>query len=130
MQYLLLCCFDEDRWDKLPETERERIMHEYGKFQHDLAASGQYRAGAKLGSIQTATTLRERAGKPVVTDGPFAETKELLGGFNLLNCANLDEAIDLAKRIPAVERGSIEIRPIWEYGTDPTTAGDAATIAG
>jgi len=61
MQYLLLCCFDEDRWDKLPETERERIMHEYGKFQHDLAASGQYRAGAKLGSIQTATTLRERS---------------------------------------------------------------------
>ena len=63
MQYLLLCCFDEDRWQKLPAPERDRIMREYGEFQQGLAASGRYRAGAKLGSSATATTLREQAGK-------------------------------------------------------------------
>ncbi|HET8877526.1 MAG TPA: YciI family protein [Casimicrobiaceae bacterium] len=113
MQYLLLCCFDEDRWDKLPATERDRIMQEYGKFQHDLAASGQYRAGAKLGSIETATTLRERAGKPVITDGPFAETKEHLGGYHLIDCEDLDEAIAIARRIPTLRAGgAVEVRPV------------------
>ena len=116
MQYLLLCCFDEDRWDKLPETERERIMHEYGKFQHDLAASGQYRAGAKLGSIQTATTLRERAGKPVVTDGPFAETKEHLLGFYVVDAPDREGAVELARRLRGVNPSAVyEIRPIPLY---------------
>ena len=116
MQYLLLCCFDEERWRKIPESEREHIMREYGEFQQNLAASGQYRAGAKLGSSQSATTLREQAGKPVITDGPFAETKEQLGGYHLVDCRNLDEAIAIARRIPTLRAGGVvEVRPV-EFG--------------
>jgi hypothetical protein len=113
MQYLLLCCFDEDRWDKLPGTQRERIMHEYRKFQDDLSASGHYRGGAKLGSVETATTVRELGGKPVITDGPFAETKEHLGGYHLIDCKDLDEAIAIARRIPTLSAGgAVEVRPV------------------
>jgi hypothetical protein len=116
MQYLLLCCFNEDRWQKIPESERNRIMQEYGEFQQNLAASGRYRAGAKLGSSATATTLREQAGKPVITDGPFAETKEQLGGYHLVDCADLDEAIAIARRIPTLRAGgAVEVRPV-EFG--------------
>lgn len=116
MQYLLLCCFNEDRWQKIPESERSRIMQEYGEFQRDLAASGRYRAGAKLGSSETATTLREQAGKPVITDGPFAETKEQLGGYHLVDCKDLDEAIAIARRIPTLRAGgAVEVRPV-EFG--------------
>jgi hypothetical protein len=116
MQYLLLCCFDEDRWQKIPEPERERIMQAYGEFQRDLEASGRYRAGAKLGSSETATTLRERGGKPVLTDGPFAETKEQLGGYHVVDCKDLDEAIAIAKRIPTLAAGgAVEVRPV-EFG--------------
>ena len=116
MQYLLLCCFDEDRWHKLPAAERDRIMQEYGKFQHELAASGHYRAGAKLGSIQTATTLREQAGKPVVADSFKTKTKEHLGGYHLIDCKDLDEAIAIARRIPTLRAGgAVEVRPV-EFG--------------
>jgi len=113
MQYLLLCCFNEERWHKIPEAERERIMREYGAFQASLAASGRYVAGAKLGSTQSATTLREHAGKPVITDGPFAETKEQLGGYHLIDCKDLDEAIAIARRIPTLSAGgAVEVRPV------------------
>ena len=116
MRYLLLCCFDEARWSTLPEPERERIMREYGEFQQNLAASGHYLAGAKLGSTQSATTLREHAGKPVITDGPFAETKEQLGGYHLIDCRDLDEALAIARRIPTLRAGgAVEVRPV-EYG--------------
>jgi len=116
MQYLLLCCFNEERWQKIPEAERDRIMREYGAFQQSLAASGRYLAGAKLGSTQTATTLREHAGKPVITDGPFAETKEQLGGYHLIDCKNLDEALAIARRIPTLAAGgAVEVRPV-EFG--------------
>jgi hypothetical protein len=116
MQYLLLCCFDEDRWQKIPGPDRDRIMQAYGEFQRDLEASGRYRAGAKLGSSGTATTLRERGGKPVLTDGPFAETKEQLGGYHVVDCKDLDEAIAIAKRIPTLAAGgAVEVRPV-EFG--------------
>jgi len=116
MQYLLLCCFNEERWHKIPEAERDRIMREYGAFQQSLAASGRYLAGAKLGSAQTATTLREHAGKPVITDGPFAETKEQLGGYHLIDCKDLDEALAIARRIPTLAAGgAVEVRPV-EFG--------------
>lgn len=119
MQYLLLCCFDEDRWQKLAAPERDRIMREYGAFQRDLAASGRYLAGAKLGSTQTATTLREHAGKPVITDGPFAETKEQLGGYHLVECNDLDEAIAIARRIPTLAAGgAVEVRPVESAHTE------------
>jgi hypothetical protein len=88
-------------------------MREYGEFQESLTASGRYRAGAKLGASHTATTLRERAGKPVVTDGPFAETKEQLGGYHLVDCKDLDEAIAIARRIPTLRAGGVvEVRPV------------------
>jgi len=116
MQYLLLCCFNEERWRTIPESERESIMREYGEFQQSLAASGRYLAGAKLGSTQTATTLREQAGRPVITDGPFAETKEQLGGYHLVDCKDLDEAIAIARRIPTLRAGgAVEVRPV-EFG--------------
>jgi hypothetical protein len=113
MQYLLLCCFDEDRWQRIPQSERDAIMREYGEFQESLTASGRYRAGAKLGASHTATTLREQAGKPVVTDGPFAETKEQLGGYHLVDCKDLEEAIAIARRIPTLRAGGVvEVRPV------------------
>jgi hypothetical protein len=113
MQYLLMCCFDEDRWEKIPEPERDRIMREYGELQRSLRTSGQYRAGAKLCSSGCATTVREKDGKPVVTDGPFAETKEQLGGYHLIDCKDLDEAISIALRIPTLRAGgAIEVRPL------------------
>lgn len=113
MQYLLMCCFDEERWAKIPGQDRDRIMQQYGQLLEALARSGHYRAGAKLESSGTATTIREKAGKPVITDGPFAETKEQLGGFHLLECSDLDEAIAIAKRIPTLAAGgAVEVRPL------------------
>lgn len=121
MQYLLMCCFDEDRWEKIPEPERDEIMRQYGAFQQTLAASGHYRAGAKLGSSETATTVRETGGKPVITDGPFAETKEQLGGYHLIDCKDLDEAISIALRIPTLRAGgAVEVRPL-EFGLERAT---------
>ncbi len=113
MQYLLMCCFDEKRWASLPESQRDQIMREYGEFEQGLVKSGQYRAGAKLGQSATATTVREKNGKRVITDGPFVETKEQLGGYHLIECKDLDEAIAIAQRIPTIRAGgTVEIRPV------------------
>jgi hypothetical protein len=113
MQYLLMCCFDEERWDKIPEPQRDNIMQKYGKVVEELVKSGHLRAGAKLSPSSVATTVRERNGKPAITDGPFAETKEQLGGYHLIECKDLDEAIAIASRIPTLAvGGSIEVRPI------------------
>jgi hypothetical protein len=115
MQYLLLCCFEEARWEALPAAERERVMHDYSGLIESLGKSGHYVGGAKLASTRAATTLRERAGKAVVTDGPYAETKEQLGGYHLLECRDLDEALAIAQRIPTLRvGGTIEVRPL-EY---------------
>ena len=112
MQYLLLCCFDEKRWEEIPEAQRGSIMREYGALMKSLDESGQHLAGAQLQPTSTATTVRGRNGKPAVTDGPFAETKEHLGGYHLIECGNLDEAISIAKRIPTIPfGGSVEVRP-------------------
>ncbi|MGH8532590.1 MAG: YciI family protein [Gammaproteobacteria bacterium] len=113
MQYLLMCCFDETQWRKIPESQRDAIMEEYGEFVQSIVKSGHYLAGAKLQSISTATTVRGRNGKPVITDGPFAETKEQLGGYHLVECKDLDEALSIAKRIPTIRvGGTIEVRPL------------------
>ena len=110
MQYLLMCCFDEKQWGKIPESQRDEIMQEYGEFVQNIAKSG---PGAKLQSSSTATTVRGRNGKPVLTDGPFAETKEQLGGYHLVECKDLDEALSIAKRIPTIRvGGTIEVRPL------------------
>jgi hypothetical protein len=114
MQYLLMCCFDERRWTQLPEEERSRIMDAYGALVHELKQSGRLLAGAKLDQCSTALTVRERNGRPVVTDGPFAETKEQLGGYHLVECRDRDEALALAKRIPTLPAGgAIEVRPVF-----------------
>ena len=113
MQYLLMCCFDEARWDQLPEAERARVMQDYGALCESLAKSGHYRAGAKLASSRAATTVRENAGRRVLTDGPFAETKEQLGGYHVIECRDLDEALAIAGRIPTLRVGGVvEVRPL------------------
>jgi hypothetical protein len=113
MQYLLMCCIEEERWNEIPQAQRDAVMHEYGEWIQTHTASGHYRAGAKLRSSSCATTLREKNGKAVMTDGPFAETKEQLGGYHVLDCKDLDEALSIARRIPTLKvGGAIEVRPI------------------
>jgi hypothetical protein len=113
MQYLLMCHFDEALWRKLPESERDEVMQEYGTWVQHLVKSGHHRATAKLQPSSTATTVRGKHGKPVVTDGPYAETKEQLGGYHLLECKDLEEALSFAKRIPTIRvGGTIEVRPV------------------
>ena len=113
MQYLLMCCFDEKQWNAIPEPQRDAVMQEYGEWVEGAVKGGQYLAGAKLQPIASATTLRGRNGKPVLTDGPFAETKEQLGGYHVVDCKDLNEALALASRIPTLRvGGTIEVRPI------------------
>lgn len=113
MKYLLLCCFDEKQWEAIPEVQRSGIMREYGELLRDLDKSGHHLASAKLQSSSAATTIRGRNGKPNFTDGPFAETKEQLGGYHLVECKDLDEAIAIAKRIPTIPfGGAVEVRPL------------------
>jgi len=112
MQYLLLIYGNETYWDKLSEKEREKIMEEYGAFTQSIAGSGHLRGGNELAATSKATTVRVRDGKRLITDGPFAETKEQLGGYYLVEAKDLDEALALAARIPSVRWGAIEVRPI------------------
>jgi hypothetical protein len=113
MQYLLMCCFDETRWGQLPNAQREQIMQEYREFMQAIVKSGHFRGGAKLQPTSMATTVRQRNGKLVITDGPFAETKEQLGGYHLVECQDLDEALAIAGRIPTLPVGGvIEVRPL------------------
>jgi hypothetical protein len=113
MQYLLMCCIDETQWARLPERQKDQIMREYDELLQAVGRRGQLRASVKLGPSATSTTVRERNGRPVVTDGPFAETKEQLGGYHLVECKDLDEALAIAARIPTVRvGGSIEVRPV------------------
>jgi hypothetical protein len=112
MQYLLMCCADEALWAKLPEAKRARIMDEYGKLVYELKKSGRLLAGAQLDQSANAVTVREKNGKPLITDGPFAETREQLGGYHLIECKDRDEAVSIALRIPTLAVGcSIEVRP-------------------
>jgi hypothetical protein len=110
MQYMCLIYGLKDL--QLPEAEEQKLFAAYGAFTEEARASGKMVDGAPLQGIETATTVRVRDGKRVITDGPFAETKEWLGGFYTFECATLDEAIDWAARIPGAAYGSIEVRPI------------------
>ena len=113
MQYLLLCCIDEKAWDALPATERDRVMQRYDEWSQEVVRSGHFRAGGKLQSTATATTVREKNGKRFVLDGPFAETREQVGGYHLVECKDLDEAISIAGRIPTLRvGGAVEVRPL------------------
>jgi hypothetical protein len=115
MRYLLLCCFDEKRWENIPDSQRDGIMREYDALLRSLERSGRHVASAKLQPIATATTVRGSSGKLAVTDGPFAETKEQLGGYHVVECKDLDEAISIARRIPTLPYGgTVEVRPLME----------------
>jgi len=115
MQYLLLIYEREADWHALSEQERGAIFQEYMAFTQGIMKSGHHRAGDALQPVATATTVRVRNGKTVTTDGPFAETREQLGGYYLVEAQDLDEAIALAARIPAARYGSVEVRPIMVY---------------
>jgi hypothetical protein len=112
MQYLLLIYDEEKKIDAMPKAEADKFMGDYFAYTESIKQSGNYRAGEALEPIRTATTVRVRDGKTMSTDGPFAETREQLGGFYMVEAANLDEAIALAARIPSARTGSIEVRPI------------------
>ena len=113
MRYLLMCCFDEKRWGAIPESQRHAIMRDYGELLRSLDRSGQHLSSGQLQSSSTATTVRAVSGKPTVTDGPFAETKEQLGGYHLIECNDRDEAISIAQRIPTIPYGgTIEVRAL------------------
>ena len=109
---MLLICRDEQVWDKLSVAERQQIYGDTRKLSEELTSRGQYLGGFPLHPSSSATSVRVRDGKRLVTDGPFAETREQLGGFYMVEAKDLDEAIALAKGIPAVRTGSIEVRPI------------------
>jgi hypothetical protein len=113
MHYMLMCCFDEQRWAELPETQKSTIMQEYDHLLQTIGKNGQLRGSVKLLPSSTSTTVREKNGRPIIMDGPFAETKEQLGGYHLVECKDLDEAIAIAMRIPTVRvGGTIEVRPV------------------
>src|SRR6266704_6165569 len=114
MQYLLLIYSAESQWQGLAEPEKQKIYQRYRDLIQDMQKTGKHRGGHELQPISSATTVRVRGGKKLVTDGPFAETKEQLGGYFLVEAKDLDEALALAARIPSVETGSIEVRPVVE----------------
>lgn len=116
MRYLLLIYVDESVYEKQDPEEQARDYQEYTAFGEEAEKRGCSPQGEALQSISTATTVRVREGKILATDGPFAETKEQLGGYYMLNCKDLDEAIEMAAKIPGVRYGSVEIRPIMEFG--------------
>jgi hypothetical protein len=112
MKYLLLIYENEANMSGLSEAEQGKIFEEYMTYTRGIRKDGNYIAGEALQPVSTATTVRVKAGKPVATDGPFAETREQLGGFYLVEAKDLDEAIKLAAGIPASRTGCIEVRPI------------------
>ena len=113
MQYLLLCCINETDWGALGEAERDTIMAEYHEWIADTERTGHHVATAKLHDTGAATTIRAPGGQRTLTDGPFAETREQIGGYHVLECGDLDEAIGLASRIPTLRvGGTIEVRPL------------------
>jgi len=111
MQYLLLIYGDEQQWAAMSDAEVRETMAAYVRFSQALAASGALRGGSELAPVSTATTVRVRNGRTLATDGPFAETKEQLGGYYLIEVPDLDAAIAWAAQIPSAVHGSIEIRP-------------------
>jgi len=116
MEYAMLIYTDEVEETKLPPAEMHETMARYFAFREDAKAAGQFVVGRPLQPTSNATTVRVENGQILTTDGPFAETKEQLGGFFILNCRDLDEAISLAAKIPAASSGRVEVRPIMVFG--------------
>jgi hypothetical protein len=118
MQYMLLIYDDETLWQTRSEAEGAKIMQEYFAYTTDLQKSGAFVAGAPLQPTQSATAVRVRDGQDLVTDGPFAETKEQLGGYYLIDVETLDEALEWARKIPGARSGTIEVRPVLQIGAE------------
>jgi len=120
MRYICLVYHDETLLEALPRSEYDALMEEVLDYREELRQSGHYIASSPLQSVQTATTIQVRNGKLSITDGPFAETKEQLGGFYLINAKDLNDAIRIAAKMPPARLGRIEIRPLQEineYGS-------------
>jgi hypothetical protein len=115
MRYLCLIYDEEQKLAAMPKSESDEFMGEYFAFTEAIRKSGHYIGGEALQPVQTATTVRVRNGKMSTTDGPFAETKEQLGGYYLINARDLNDAIQIAGKIPSARLGSVEVRPIMEF---------------
>ena len=115
MRYLLLIYDDEKAFAMKSQEELGAVMGAYQKYTDDMKESGNWLSGEALQPTMTATTVRVQNGKTLTTDGPFAETKEQLGGFYMVDAKDLDEAIEWAAKIPAADGGSIEVRPVLEF---------------
>ena len=113
MKYLCLIYDDEAKMAKMTKQETDRLLADYGSFTTDIQASGRLVSAERLQAVSTASTVRVRDGKISTTDGPYAETKEQLGGYYLVEAKDLNDAIQTASRIPSARNGAIEVRPVW-----------------
>jgi hypothetical protein len=113
MKYLALIYSDETGWERLTDDERAELQTRYMTLSQEMASAGVMVGGDRLTPTRDATTVRVRDAQTLVTDGPYAEVKEALGGYYLLDCSSLEEALDWAARIPAVERSGVEVRPVY-----------------
>jgi hypothetical protein len=129
MKYLLSIYNDESSWDSASPDQIQEIMDAYSAFGREVEKRGAFLAGEGLQPTSAATTVRVRNDERLITDGPFAETKEQLGGFYLLDCKDLDEAIELAAKIPGAKSGSIEVRPVMNYEEVGAPQHDASTAS-
>jgi hypothetical protein len=118
VQYLALIYADDAAWEAAPEDERAAIYAQYGAFAEQARAAGVMGGGEELAPTAAATTVRVRGGETVVTDGPYAEVKEALGGYFLLECPDLDTALEWAARIPGAQTGAVEVRPVHADGEE------------
>ena len=114
MRYAMLICTEESALFALSPSEAGAMTNEYMKFGEEMTKRGVLQGGERLRPTTDATTVQVRDGDVITSDGPFAETKEQMGGFYLVDCKDLDEAIEIAAKIPGARHGSIEVRPIWE----------------
>ena len=112
MQYMLLIYNSPNAWDSMSEEEQGKIFGEYGSYTEELQNSGKLVAGDALQPTSTATSVRVRDGETLTTDGPFAETKEVLGGYYLIDVETIDEALEWGAKIPGAKYGTIEVRPV------------------
>ncbi len=114
MRYVLLICNDESADQAVSPEEAAATMAEYNAFAEEMGRRGVLRGGERLRPTTDSTTVRVRDGQTLTSDGPFAETKEQMGGYFIVDCGDLDEAIEIAAKIPGARTGTVEVRPIWE----------------
>jgi hypothetical protein len=122
MQYMLLIYGDQNGWQSRTEEENNQLMQDYYQFTEDLQKSGAMVGGDALEPTQTATTVRVRNDETLTTDGPFAETKEQLGGYYIVDVGSIDEALEWAAKIPGAKHGSVEVRPVMVFDEDGSSS--------